>query len=242
MTIAHVQHDLYDGDAGGTQTWDVTHPGGSDVLLALTAFYNTSWGDTVTLVKYDGGDTTWLNDDEFLNASYRGRVYYITGPATGTKAVTWTVGWGFDIKSAIVFAADWFTGVDQTTPFVGPDTTDLLSGAWSVCSHTALSAAADEKLFMASVKETSAAWPAGGTNVTLLTSRFKDTGDTKVHTQTAYASDGWDTIDYAASINTNWASIAAVLNPASAAAADEVAARFLATGRGPTMYGPGVNR
>jgi len=212
MAIAHVQHDLYDVAADGTLSFNVTHPGGSNVLLVVTLAWNKSWADSLDSELYAAGSGTFIGEHHVTNTKIIRQTVW-PNPTAGTNAIAFSASSG-NANTAIVAIADWFTGVDQTTPVVGPNTFDPLSGAWTTPSHTALTAGSDERLFMSTVSDNAGlTWPAGGTSVTVLTSRGHDTGGSACSANSGYTTlDGYDTIEYTSAILANWASMAFVIN------------------------------
>lgn len=214
MTIAHVQTDLYDVAGDGTQSFSITHPGGSDVLLVLNMCVNEAWSDTIDTEVYDSGSGTLLGANQIGSIAHR--VTYWTNPPTGTNTMGWDISGGVN-NTAVVAHVSWFTGVDQTTPIVGPDTVDELSEVgFNTPSHTALTAGADERIFAAIVSG-DVTWPAAGTNNAVIgtrnhTAAASDIGGAVIWTTL----DGYDTCEWGDTVNKNWASIAAVLNAADA--------------------------
>jgi len=207
MAIAHAQHDLYDVAGDGTLSFNVTHPGGSNVVMVVSMFWNQAYGDLITAETYNAGAGTLIGQHNRVNLYLR-QSYWIN-PAAGTNAVAFSADQQ-SANTAIVVAVDWFTGVHQTTPVVGAQ--DTSTGAWTTPSHT-LSPGSGDRLFMSTVGDNpSLAWPSGSTNVTLLTDRGHDTTQSSCGGITGYTTvDAYATIGYAAAVTTNWASAAIVL-------------------------------
>ena len=209
MALLQPQVDTYTVAGDGTLSFDVTHPGGGSVLLLLAVGWDAGFGDNVTGETYNSLSGTLVTSGN--NGSIHYRLTRFENPATGTQTIAFSG--PSQAVTPIVVHACWFTGVDQITPIVGPDTVDQSTGAFTTPSHI-MTVGADERLFMLTNVSGGPIFSAPGSNVGVVavTNNFVPT-TLAISFGTHWTTlSGHDTINLQASLAGNWASASVVLN------------------------------
>jgi len=219
-TIVHQQNDQYGVRGDGTLSFSVTSPGGSNLVCIVSLGWTEGFIDNYVLgsLDYNASAMNEIGTEHDNGSGSFHIMAYVVDPASGSNTVEWDLLNALN-ETACTVNVDWFTNVDQTTPIVGPETQSKITGAFSEPNHTALTAGADEILYMCTAVDQNSTFPSGDSNVTLNPSIYQTANDDQ-ESQTGYTTlDGHDLIGYNGNLSGNWASTAVVLN-ASVAATD----------------------